>query len=595
MVGRLKRWASKAVSGRDRRAREAVESTPTHPTGAPPQAREPSATVPRLVGLRFGGPGAELVIEDSAVAGQLDASALLLVARKSQSQLCIDLVDGTATVTAEHLENLGSEVVDLYVARADGRRHRVAAGDAVFPAQTGSPRRFYTTNQGNVSIRRRNQAEIIDDSGAFDADYYRAQVPGLGADVDPIQHYLDEGASSGLNPCAMFDTKYYQDHNPRVLHWNPFAHFCEHGWQELRNPAPQFNTWWYWAKHLDFADNRVNPLAHYLRIGQRAGLSTIPDPHPSQRLGEGYRHRLDRPVRRLCLFGGYDPQGIVDEYVVDFIRELSRFADVFYLADCEMPADELGKLAGLTKGAWSERHGEYDFGSYARLVVKVGWSTIEEYDELLLVNDSSFLLRPLDDVFAKMNARACDWWGLQATKGLYQTREQPQNTFDHPIPITEVRADLVDTFETDYTYDFHVASYFVAYRTPVITDPEFRRYLGSVTAQVRKRDIVKKYEIGLTHWLIQHGHVLDTFVPWLYPFHPVFTHWYFRLLADGFPLLKRQLLAENLYQVPDLVNWHQRVRDSVPDADLDVVDRHLYRVVGPEQLRNSLAGSDPRP
>ncbi len=50
----------------------------------------------------------------------------------------------------------------------------------------------------------------------------------------------------------------------------------------------------------------------------------------------------------------------------------------------------------------------------------VGWDVVETYDELLLVNDSCYLLRPLDEVFARMDATPCDWWGLQATKGLAQ-------------------------------------------------------------------------------------------------------------------------------------------------------------------------------
>ena len=33
----------------------------------------------------------------------------------------------------------------------------------------------------------------------------------------------------------------------------------------------------------------------------------------------------------------------------------------------------------------------------------------------MLANDSCFLVRPLDEVFAEMDGRACDWWSLQAT------------------------------------------------------------------------------------------------------------------------------------------------------------------------------------
>ena len=199
-------------------------------------------------------------------------------------------------------------------------------------------------------------------------------------------------------------------------------------------------------------------------------------------------------------------------------RELAKYADVYYLADREMPESELAKLDGVTMGAWGVRHGQYDFGSYARLADLVGWNTIEQYDELLLVNDSCYLLRPLDDVFSRMDGKSCHWWGLQATKGIYQTRREPANQFREPISMESVRSVLVDRFEQDYVYDFLVGSFFVAYRKPVIDDPEFRRYLCSVATEPTKRHIVKKYEIGLTRWLIQHGHSFDTYMSRSVPF-----------------------------------------------------------------------------
>ena len=121
--------------------------------------------------------------------------------------------------------------------------------------------------------------------------------------------------------------------------------------------------------------------------------------------------------RRVCLFAGYDIDGLVDDYVVAAISELSRFADVFYLADGYVSETELAKLAPYTKGAWSQVHGAYDFGSAALLAeTYVGWDVIATYDELIITNDSYYVLRPLDEMFARMDAQDCDWWGLQATK-----------------------------------------------------------------------------------------------------------------------------------------------------------------------------------
>lgn len=432
---------------------------------------------------------------------------------------------------------------------------------------------------------------VIRASATFDCDYYLRQYPDVGASgIDPVRHYLRYGAAEGRNPSAMFHTAYYLQHNPEVARRgiNPLVHFCTEGWRQLRNPSREFDVWWYWSTHLDPSTEGVNPLGHYQSEGARRGLDTRPPARVNQRPGSGHRHPLPAPVRRICLFAGYDRDGLVDDYVVDYVRELSRHADVYYLADCEMRPGELKKLAPYVAEAWAERHGAYDFGSYARLAERIGWAAIERYDELLLVNDSGYLLKPLDDVFAAMDRRACDWWGLQATKGIAATRSSPLNRFRQPIPMQVVRDSLLETFEQEYQYDFLVASYFVAYRRPVMEDPEFRRLLGSVAAQDSKRNIVLKYEVGLTRRLIARGHAFDTFVTSLYPFHPIYSNWYFRLLDEGFPLLKRYFLAENHYAVPGLADWADRVRRKIPDADTEAIRRNLERVTDPDKLRLSL-------
>lgn len=530
--------------------------------------------------------------------GDLVVTNLLLVGRKSGLETSVDLPDAlvgsghrTATIDSVDLGVFSNDIVDLFVQVAtDGvpGRHRLSCGWVDLHPRRGALYRWYSTSEGNVSVRRLTATEVIREAGVFDVEHYRSQTPRLPADVDEIGHYVSAGAAEGLNPSPMFDTSYYRRMNPSVRRQNPLAHYCEVGWRELRNPSPLFDTWWYWYKHLDPSDDSKNPLAHYEASGKQQQLSTRPDQFPSRRLGVGHRFEPGQAVRRICLFAGYDPDGLVDPYVVDYVRELAEHADVYYLADCPIPQLELAKLAPYTKAVWAERHGHYDFGSYARLIEKIGWSEIERYDELLLVNDSCYLLRPLDDVFSRMSARACDWWGLQATKGLRETRSRPTNQFREPIDLAVVRSSLVDSFEQDYTYDFLIGSYFLAFRRPVFQDGEFRRYVTSVTTHERKRDIVKKYEVGLTRWLIQHGHVFDTYVPKLYPFHPIFTLWFLRLLDEGFPLLKRYFLAENHYGVPRLSEWPELIRARVPEAKTDVFERNLIRVSDPDRLRRSL-------
>lgn len=439
--------------------------------------------------------------------------------------------------------------------------------------------------QGNPTIA------AIWASRTFDDAYYLAHYPDVAASgTNPLTHYVLHGYKEGRNPSAMFDSAYYLTENPDVATcgMNPLLHFCESGWKELRKPCKAFDVWWYWSTHLNPADDSINPLADYLERGQQLDLSTRPRGSFSQDLESGHSFEGTR-AKRICLFAGYDPEGLIDDYVIRYVTELSRHADVYYLADCVMTPAELAKLKGIAKGAWAGRHGGYDFGSYSLLAKSlIGWETIQQYDELLLVNDSCYLLKGLDDVFAEMDARKCDWWGLQATKGIAKTREDPSNKYTDPINIKTVRSSMMNAFESIDTYDFLIGSYFVAYRKPVLEDSTFQNFLNSVTREPNKQNIVLKYEIGFTRYLICKHYTFDTYISYLYPFHPIYSNRHFTLIKEGFPLLKRYLLSANHYRTPKLYLWKKNILEILPKADLETIEHNLKRIVPTETLQKNL-------
>ena len=165
------------------------------------------------------------------------------------------------------------------------------------------------------------------------------------------------------------------------------------GWRELRQPLPRLRPLVVLARPTSTRPARrsTRSCTTSPRVGT-AGYATLPEVRPRRRPGalagraaaglpvRGLRRRRDR--RR---HGG----GVC-------ARSSAGFADVYYLADCELEAGELDKLAPYTRGRWAVRHGRYDFGSYSMLARDlVGWDVIESYDELMLANDSCYLVQPL--------------------------------------------------------------------------------------------------------------------------------------------------------------------------------------------------------
>ena len=53
-------------------------------------------------------------------------------------------------------------------------------------------------------------------------------------------------------------------------------------------------------------------------------------------------------MKILTIFAGYDKDNIIDDYVLFYLKELSKFSDIIYIVDCEMPETELNKIKDYT-------------------------------------------------------------------------------------------------------------------------------------------------------------------------------------------------------------------------------------------------------
>ena len=76
-----------------------------------------------------------------------------------------------------------------------------------------------------------------------------------------------------ISSSGLFSPFYYLTNYPDV--WknnvNPLNHYCNEGWREGRNPGPQFNTRDYLSLYDDVAGAGINPLVHYIQHGMKEG------------------------------------------------------------------------------------------------------------------------------------------------------------------------------------------------------------------------------------------------------------------------------------------------------------------------------------
>ena len=388
-----------------------------------------------------------------------------------------------------------------------------------------------------------------------------------------------------------FDEGFYLQNNPHIEHRRlaPYDHFIQFGHKDLRNPNTDFDIVWYLQNYGHLFDvEEIDPFSHYLKEGRAKGFQSRP---PSEvKFNRAVSRSLPANAKRACLFAAYDPDAQIDEYVLVYLRDLAKHADVFYMADCDMPDSELAKLEGIVKGAWANRHGAYDFGSYSILARDlVGWDKLAEYDEVIFANDSCYLVQPLEKIFQDMGQKPCAWWGLQATKGIYATR--PYQLFpsvNGVLSIDEIKADLLDQFEFDAIYDFHIGSYFMAFRRDVVKDERFQRVIDGIQSERRKLSIVLKYEVGLTHFLIGHGYEFETWAQTVTTAHPVYTDVAFDLLKDGFPLFKRYMLSDNPYKISSVAYWKAAITNANSLTSISQIEDNYLRAANADKIYRNL-------
>ncbi|WP_158744562.1 glycosyltransferase [Acidisphaera sp. L21] len=119
---------------------------------------------------------------------------------------------------------------------------------------------------------RQQPAEIL--RQLVDADWYSERYPSVGeSGLDPLEHYLEHGADSGLDPNPLFMTTWYLQQHPAVeaAGENPLVHYVREGAAMGLAPSLLFDTAWYLETYPDVVASGSNPLAHFLWQGAAEG------------------------------------------------------------------------------------------------------------------------------------------------------------------------------------------------------------------------------------------------------------------------------------------------------------------------------------
>ena len=190
---------------------------------------------------------------------------------------------------------------------------------------------------------------------------------------------------------------------------------------------------------------------------------------------------------RLALYCFYDRDGIVDDYVIYFLKELRKTVSrICCVVNGKLTDAGRKSLEACSDEVLERANDGLDAGAYA-FFVKSRYDEIRSYDELVFCNNSFFgPLYPLADVFSEMEGRPqkYDFWGMTI----------------HP------RAEGVIHRSQKLPYvNEHIQSYFIVFTKNVTNSDVFINFFRSLPEIREFYEAVCLYELEITRVLSEAG------------------------------------------------------------------------------------------
>lgn len=229
-------------------------------------------------------------------------------------------------------------------------------------------------------------------------------------------------------------------------------------------------------------------------------------------------------LNRLAVFSHFDKNFVVQNYVFFYLSELSKLnIDIIFVSDCDIEDKYLNKLSKYVIHSITGRHNEYDFGSYKRgfLFARENLD-LNKYDELLFINDSCYApLFPIKNMFDKMSNLNVDFWGVTSN------------------------------FNSYFSNMSHIQSYFIAFKKQVFLSDLFNNFILNIKQEINKKEVIKKYEIGLTDLLNKNGFSFDVFSELSKKHYAVQLLFYKEIVTrDKVPFVKRNIPLLKAFVLP---------------------------------------------
>lgn len=340
---------------------------------------------------------------------------------------------------------------------------------------------------------------------------------------------------------GIFDASWYELTYPDVISegQTAFYHYINHGYQEGRDPGPNFDTRYYLTAYPDVGMSGLNPLVHYVIHGRAEGRQCKGNsPFNAVVQSNDIRHVIVKeftlaPGEHAALLVTHAPAGRLKPHVLPYIEQLSQSGlSVLLVVIVDRPLELLDKEVAAASGIIVRDNAGYDFGAWAHAFQL--YPALFGAGLLVMTNDS--LIPTADvDVFAAMMTR-----------------------------VRQCPADIV-ALTASHEYGWHVQSYFLGLKPKALSSWGFQHFIRDLRRIDDKDEVIRTYEVPFAANMQAAGLTVQALYAGSFSANPTFFSWR-ELIDQGFPFIKLLMLRDKFKEVTDQHDMLKEIRQQWPSV-----------------------------
>lgn len=258
-------------------------------------------------------------------------------------------------------------------------------------------------------------------------------------------------------------------------------------------------------------------------------------------LSDMNKHIKFSPEDRLAIYFIYDPDGIIDDYIISFLKELKKVADrILVVCNGKLSPHGRDKIKNVTQDILVRNNEGLDAWAFKEGFEYIGWNKLKQYEEVILCNFTIFgPVNSFNPVFEKMEEnKELDFWGINLwidkfglSKGSSWAKANP---FGYLPP--------------------HIQSHFIVYRKKFLQTPDLKKYWDNLPKINSYVDSVTLHESYFTKYFSDKGFRWDVYLkdieedygPYFLLDNPT------KALKNGCPFFKRRTFFHDYMEYLDL-------------------------------------------